>query len=377
MRVGKRVLLTVLFLIVFSLPCSAQTVEELYNEQLEASGGEMLLQSLPEETKVLLDKLGISSLQPETFSQADTEHILHELLDILLRLAKGPIASATTVLGIVLLYAWVQGLGNTLGGGENTHVFGVICALTACGTVLLPISACITRVCEAMESVSVFMTSFVPVYAGVLITGGKAVSALSFQSLVLYASELLSLLSTQVIVPLMTASLALGLCGSVSPHIKLGKIGELISKSATWLLTLAMVLFTGLLSLQNLAGTAADTLGNRALKFSIASFVPVVGGTVSEAFSTVRGCLHLLKSTIGCFGMAATALVVLPPLATCLIWNGVLALCHMTSEMFELAVLSGVLKSTQSVLKCLIAVLSVSAVFMIIAVTVVTMATAG
>ncbi len=36
------------------------------------------------------------------------------------------------------------------------------------------------------------MTSYVPVYAGVLLTSGQAATAVSYQSVVLFAAELIS-----------------------------------------------------------------------------------------------------------------------------------------------------------------------------------------
>jgi stage III sporulation protein AE len=129
-----------------------------------------------------------------------------------------------------------------------------------------------------------------------------------------------------------------------------------------------------LLSLQNLAGSAADTLGNRVLRFSVASFVPIVGGSLSEAFSTVRSCLGILRSTMGVFGIGACAAIILPPLLTCVVWNICLSLCHMSAEMFELRSLISLLKAAQSVIKCLIGILCAGVLFAIVAVTVVTMA---
>ena len=154
----------------------------------------------------------------------------------------------------------------------------------------------------------------------------------------------------------MTTALALGLVGSVSPGMKLDAAGGAINKACSWLLGLAATLFVGLLSLQGLVGAAADSLAGRAIRFSLSSFVPVVGGALSEAFSSVQGCLQLLKSTLGGFGILATALIALPPLLECALWSLTLSLCSM------------------GVLKTLMGVLAACSLFMIIATTIVTMA---
>lgn len=368
---------TVILLMLCAFPVRAQTLDELYQEQLEASGGEALLDALPEETRELLERLNIDSLQADTFTELDTESFLGELWNLLKSAAGGPIAAGGTVLGVLLIYAWVDGMRHTLRTEEVSSVFGVICALAACGTVMVPLAGQLERVSEAMESVSVFMGSFVPVYAGILVSGGQLSAAVSFQSVVLYAAELLSFAASSLIVPLLSVSLALGLTGSLTPELKLGRVGGMIGKTATWLLTLGMVLFTGILSLQTFVGGAADKLSDRALRFSIAHFVPVVGGSISEAFSTIRGCLHLLRSTVGCFGVAATLVIVLPPLLSCLIWNLMLSVGEMAAELFQLPSFSELLKTAHGIMRCLVGVLCVSGMLLTVSLTVIAVAAGG
>ena len=109
------------------------------------------------------------------------------------------------------------------------------------------------------------------------------------------------------------------------------------------------------------------------MKFTLSSFVPVVGNSLGEAFSTIRSCLHLLKSTLGGFGILATALIVLPPLLECVAWTLGLSLCVMASEIFGLTTLTTLLKAAQSVVKTLIGVLAACAMFLIVSTAIVTM----
>ncbi len=375
----KRIVLVAVLVSVVcgSIRVSATTVEELYREQLQASGGQELIDTLPEDTRQLMEALGIDALESDSFTTLDTNNLLRELGKLAAQAFREPLAHAALVMLLVLLCAWTEGLRDTLHSEETTTVFAAVCALALCGSVMLPLSQCIARVGETMTSVSVFMGSFTPVYAGVLLTDGRVASAASFQSVTLYVAQALSWFAGGVIVPLMTASLAMGLTGAVTPQIQLGGASKLFSKTAVWLLTFGTMLFTGLLSLQNMAGGAVDTLGARALKFSVARFVPVVGASLSEMFSTIRGCLHMLRSTLGCFGMAATALLILPPLLSCIGWGILLAVCHAASELFQLRAMSTLLDAARSTVRCLIGVLSACGSFLIIAVTVVTTAATG
>ena len=372
-----RILLVLMLLFLPVLPVCAEeemSAEEIYQEQFDASGAQALWDNLPPETLRLLDNLGITGIDQNEFSSVSPQGVLDSVLKLLSDQAGGPLRAGGVLLGILLLAALMDSLRHTVREEVVAGVFQTICTLAACTAVLVPVSGCIRAVCEAAESASVFMGSFVPVYAGVLITGGQAAAAASYQTIVLFVAELFSWLATSVILPLMTISLALCMTGSVTSGMKLDAVGGFINKTAVWLLGISMTLFVGLLSLQTLVGAAADTLGGRAIKFSLASFVPVVGGALSEAFATVKSCLGLLKSTLGGFGILATALIVLPPLLECAVWTLLLSVCAMVAEILDLKTIGGLLTAVRSVVNTLIGILSACSLFMIVATSILTLA---
>ena len=116
---------------------------------------------------------------------------------------------------------------------------------------------------------------------------------------------------------------------------------------------------------------SGDTLSGRVVKFSLSSFVPVVGGVLSEAYNTVVGCSGLLRSTVGAFGVLAVVLVVLPPLLTCVCWNVGLHLAGGTAALFGLTSLDTLCRTAAGAVKVLIALLAVFALVMILSVSVV------
>lgn len=348
--------------------------DALYAEQWAASGADELWDDLPDETRDLLISWGMTDFSQVNLTDFQPQAVLDGLLGLLSDQAAAPLAAGGLVIGIVLLCALMEGLRQNAGDSQAGHIFSLVGAVASYAAVLVPLAACIHRVCNAVESTSIFMASFVPVYSGVMLASGQAVSAASYQTVVLFVAELLTLLTNRVVVPCLVMSLALGLTGSVTPDLKLNAASSMMNKVAVWLLTLTTSVFAGLLSLQGIVGAAADSLSGRAIRFSLASFVPVVGGALSEAFNSVKGCLSLLRTTMGGIGILVTAIIVLPPLFECILWAFCLSLCSMAAEMFALPLLGGLLRSAQNVIKTLIGVLAACSLFLIIATTIVTVA---
>ena len=209
-------LLLLLFCLALALPAAAEgdasggsALDELYEEQLEASGADELWDSLPNQTRTLLDTLGITQFNADSFSSLTPEGVSDSLLTLLTEQAALPLRTTGILLGVVLLYALMEGMRETIKEEALSKVFGVICALTACTALLLPLSGCIGRVRDAAESTSVFMFSFVPVYSGVMLASGQPMGAASYQTVVLFAAELISLAATNLIVPVSYTHLTL------------------------------------------------------------------------------------------------------------------------------------------------------------------------
>ena len=104
-RLGRFFFLLLLLPVLLVLPAAAEEAdtEQIYDEQLEASGADELIDMLPEETRRFMEELGITSLQPEGLTGLAPQNVLESLLGLLGEQAGTPLAACGVVLGIVLL----------------------------------------------------------------------------------------------------------------------------------------------------------------------------------------------------------------------------------------------------------------------------------
>lgn len=373
---------TAVLLLLFLLPALSADAEEtqadsLYSEQVRASGADKLWDALPPETQAFLRSIGLQELDVESYSTLQPNTLLDTLLTTLGEQVGGVTSSCGVLLGIVLLGALAGGMRQTLKEPAMAETFSVICAAAACGAILLPISGCVQQVCAAAEGVMVFMLSFIPVYAAVLIAGGQATLAASYSTVLLTGAECVSALTTGVVLPLLTVSLGISAIGALGERNRMGMLGGMLAKASGWLLATATGLFTALLSIQGPVAASADTLGLKAARMSLTGFIPVVGGALGEALTTVTGCLKLLRSTLGMFGVVAAAGLVLPSLCRCVAWSAALSLCRMASEVLDVKPVTTLLNAAAGVVKTLIGVLAACGLFLIITTTIVTKAGGG
>ena len=94
--------------------------------------------------------------------------------------------------------------------------------------------------------------------------------------------------------------------------------------------------------------------------------VPIVGGMVSDAYSTVQGSIRLLKSGVGAFGVFAGAVVFLPAFAQCGLWIIFLNFSKCIGDVLELKNISSLIKSVASVMSTVMAILVFSFVILVV-----------
>ncbi len=345
----------------------AQTADEYIQEQLQAGGAVALWEQLDEQTRELFERIGVSKLSDLTQNGMDAAGLADAARELLLEQGKAPFAVMGMLLAAVVLCAFSGGLKDALGAADVNGMYQTVCALAVCTVALIPFVSCVRAVNEALSGVAVFMGSFAPVYVAVLAAGGNLAAALSYQTVILLASQLLAFLAGGALLPILLSALVLGIITAVSDNGHVGKIGEMLLKTVTWTLGTSSALFTAVLTLNGMLGAAGDGLGSRIARLSIASMVPVVGGALSEAFLTVKGCIGVVRTTVGAFGGVSAVLLLLPTLIRCVCWQLCLWVCVTVAEVFDIKGIAGLLKTMQQVSKNMIALLSISGLFMMIA----------
>ncbi len=364
----RRLILIAWLLVLLCLPAAA---EENYDALLEASGAQTLSGQLPGDVQELLRSLPGDPLQPETYTDLSFSRVMQQLLSLLTQQKSAPVQVLFSLTAVVVLSAMGSGLEGLTAELTLRQTYHSVSVLASCGLLLTPFLSLLTTVRQTVDSVSVFMISYVPVYGAILTAGGAPAGAVSYQTTLLAAAELLVQFIRAVVLPALTVSLALGCTGTVTEGFSLDALSAGIYKAILWTMGLFTTVFTGVLSVQQMVAAAGDTLSGRALKFSLSSFVPVVGGALSEAYSTVVGCAGLLRSTVGCFGLAATALILLPPLIACLCWNLCLHMAAGTAALFQLGQLEKLCRTVAGAVRVLIGVLAVFALLMILSTSVI------
>lgn len=354
----------------------AADTDEMYDRQSKASGAQDLPRHLPADVQDLLDRLDLDLLDPAAYGDLTVQQVAEMLTALLGEQSAGPLQAMRMLLGVVLVSALLGGLD--WGGAASLRRTYHSAAVLGAGSILLaPLLTLLDTVGQTVDSVTVFLTAYAPVYAAVMAVGGRGAGAVTYQATLLGASGLLTWLIRLAVFPVLTVSLALGCTGAVADGFCLDRLSGGLHKAVLWALGLFSAVFSGLLSLQQMVAAAGDTVGVRVARFSLSGFVPVVGGLLSEAYTTVMGCASLLRTVVGAFGTVAVVLMIGPPLVSCICWNAALHLAGGAAALFGLTPIERLCTVAAGTVRVLIALLAVFALLTVIATAVVSAGMGG
>lgn len=366
----KKLIVILILTVCFCPTVSAQTNEQkdFYVKQYETSGIKETEQYLPQEAREYLDENGVDFSNPDWVNTLTLPNVFEHIWDFLKAGAKTPFINGGGIIAIILISAALSSMENA-DNISATVMYAT--ALSSAALISVPIFSVLNASINAMKGCTVFMLSFIPVFAVVTAAAGKAVTAVSMSSLLLGATQGVSFISNFVVMPLMSGYLAISFASSVSPLIARSGIADGIKKIAFWTMSLLTTVFIGILSIQTVVNSSADTLSLKTAKFIVGSSVPVAGTVLSEALTTVTASMGLLKSSVGIYGVIACCICFLPLLAELLLWRVVLLVCSSIADLFSTVKISALLKSVDTVISIMTGIILLTCAMFVISLTVV------
>ncbi len=249
---------------------------------------------------------------------------------------------------------------------------------SVCETVIdLTVSAAVVKVSMGVvEVVGAYvgglcsmMNAMTPVMGAVYLSSGSlSQAAVNSSAMMLYVTATENL-CREFFIPAAKAALALTVVSGAFRHINFGGFVSTVKRWVITVLAFGVTVFSFILGIQSSLAKSADTLAAKTVKFAVGSSVPLVGGAISDALSTVSASLSMIKKVTGGAGVALILTILIPALATLALNKLALTVCKCAADILGCERASAVIGDADSVLSVFTAVAVLSAVMFIFAVT--------
>lgn len=362
-----------LFWLVTALAAVILCSRQAFAEEIDF-GAERIIDALPDSAQEILDGAEIT---PENSGAMNLTFgsVLSGILEMFRMQMGEPLKLLCSLCGVVMLSALAESLTGSGQAGQLKGVFSVVGVLCGAGIAAAAVGEVLDETLGTLSAAANFSLVFIPAFTGLAAVLGHVSTAAAVNSVVLAATQLFSQLAVNFLAPMCGTILGISAAGAANPQMKLDKLGEVIKKFVTWGITLVMTVFMSVLSAQTLVASSADNAAIKAAKFVVSQGVPIVGGTISDSVNMFSGGIAALKGSVGTYGIAAAAVLILPVLVDLVCYRIALFCAETAAEIFGLKELAALFKSCCSVMSIILAVtvcfllMNTLAVFLMLAIT--------
>lgn len=350
---SKRLLIFVIIVMLLCLSVISVNAEEI--TELENSVNS-LMESLSDEVQKDMKSLGVNSVSIEDISDVSFESVINLIAQKLSDNSKAPLSASAVVIAILILNALFDSYTDALKQSSTKEILSVVSTLCITTTLVLPVVDLIDYCIATVTDASNFMLLYIPVMVAVLTFSGHAITGASYYSFMVMACQGVTQFSTKVISPLLNVYLGFCVSSSLSDRVNLKGLCNMFSKVIKWLISFTMTVFSALMTIRGLITTAYDSVTARAVRFTMSSFIPIVGAALSESYKTIQGSINLLRTGAGVFVILAILVVFLPSVIKCVIWMFSLNLCKNVGEIIGVSSPMPMLSSVSSVVSTVFAI---------------------
>lgn len=326
MKKLKIITLATLLLVLLSFSSFALN-DEYYNDSVND-----VIQVISDETKELLDKIGLSEYSYQEIYKISISDIVNLLLSVFDSSLKEPLKCTITIIGISLVSA-IAGVYITK--NSTSEYLEIVTVVFLCLLIFSKIIDCITRTVTAIESLGVIMKLLVPILALMATVSGTPTLAVSYNAVTVYAAEIISAVCRDFLMPLLIIFAALSACMSLNSVIKADTILNMMKKCINMILGFSGTVFTGIIAIKDILSVGSDKVSVKGIKFILGSSVPVVGSAMSEGLSSIIASVVLMKNTFGIFGIILIIVIVLPVSCELVLWIISLSFSEYCCEVFS------------------------------------------
>ncbi len=219
-----------------------------------------------------------------------------------------------TIVVVTILGSIISGIKSKESEGSVGQIIEFVCF----GVVVVIVSAVVIGLLQSsvavVQSIQTQMNLIFPILLTLLAGVGGTVSAGIFQPAVAILSGVIVNIFLAVIVPLFVFLFVFVVVGHLSPSVKLDKFISFISSIFKWTAGICFSVFLGVLMVHGIVAGSFDSVSIRATRFAIKSYIPILGGYLSDGFNLIMASSVIIKNVVGLAGILLLFASVLTPI---------------------------------------------------------------
>lgn len=235
-----------------------------------------------------------------------------------------PMLSLIVAIGVISNL--LNGIKSKFNEKSTSGLIHFVCFLAVVVLTIGMISSISKTSVSSVNSMVSQMNAIFPILLTLMIGIGATASAGVFQPIVAIISTYVADFFTYLILPLFMVSFVFGIIDNLSDNIKLDKFNSFISSLFKWCVGLIFTLFFAVFTIQGISAGTFDSLSIRTAKYTIKSYIPIMGGYLSDGMDLILSSTILIKNAVGLVGILMIISTIISPLIEIVVFSLLLKL---------------------------------------------------
>ena len=167
---------------------------------------------------------------------------------------------------------------------------------------------------NTIEKTSKAVQSIFPIMLTLMTVTGNSSSVAVYNPAMLFITDFVVIIINKLVFPVILSMLAISVISNVCKTIKLNGLLNFSSSGLKWLIGLVATVFSLFLTVKGLNSGVYDGISLRALKYTVNSSVPLVGGILRDGLDLILASGILVKNALGFLAIFIIFGVIIQPI---------------------------------------------------------------
>lgn len=286
-------------------------------EKINTVSIDKLLEDVTMAGNPLVKNLSITQLASKIIRgdfKLDGKWIFGELVDIFFYEVRLNLKWILQIIIIAIICSILHNLQSSFQDSSIGEIAYFACYITISVLIIKSLISVLNVSNLAIHQMVSFIQIFSPILIALLLAIGGVASSSIFQPTIAMLVGITSTFIEKAILPMIIFLAVLSLVNNISNTVKLDRLLKVFKNICVWILGITFTIFIGVLAIQGMLSSTFDGISIRTAKYTIETFVPVVGGLFSQTVDTIIGCSLLVKNGLGVAGLIILIIICIYPI---------------------------------------------------------------
>lgn len=299
---------------------TAEGLEQNVSDVLEDIDFTLIEETIAEFDNNQVKMFSLGNIKDKIYSIINGEQavdyttMLEVLLNAIMQLIVQYVPMFALIIGIGIIASLLGQIKSKFNEKSTADIVHFVCFCLIVVIMATSVKRLITSTTSTINSMKNIIDAIFPIILTLMTSLGEVSSVGVFQPILAIMSTIISTVILRVIVPIFIFSFVLNVIGHLSNNIKLDKFNIFLTSIFKWIIGITFTIFFAVISIQGITAGSFDSISIRTAKFTVSSYVPIMGGYLSQGMDLIMASGVLIKNSIGLVGILIIISSILSPI---------------------------------------------------------------